>query len=84
LERIEEFLKGLEGMETFDEESLEELVGRLTQEFHRKSGEYIHLVRFVVSGQSVGPGFYRLLATLGRERVEARLKSFLEISKKVF
>jgi glutamyl-tRNA synthetase len=43
----------------------------------RKVSEYIHSVRYAVSGETVGPGFYGMLAVIGRDRVRDRLAHFL-------
>jgi glutamyl-tRNA synthetase len=75
--RIREFLSALAPLSMFDEENLEALVARLAESTSNKTGDYIHPIRFAVSGQSVGPGFYRLLQILGKERVSKRLEAFL-------
>lgn len=36
---------------------------------------FIHAVRLAVSGRTVGPGLFELVALLGRERTEARLRA---------
>ena len=41
-------------------------------------GDYIHAGRLAVSGTNVGPSFYSLYRILGRDRVLARIRRFLE------
>ncbi|MDR0727439.1 MAG: glutamate--tRNA ligase [Puniceicoccales bacterium] len=76
LVRIREFLEALPSLSDFTEGSLEALVVALSEVHGCKTGDYIHPIRFAVSGQSVGVGFYRLLHILGKDRVIKRLKEF--------
>jgi glutamyl-tRNA synthetase len=59
------------------EDEWEGFVHRLASTSGREPGHYIHSVRLAVSGRSVGPGFYSLLAVLGRDRILLRLRRFL-------
>jgi glutamyl-tRNA synthetase len=75
---VGEFLEAAKASEiAWEANKLEEIVQKLAAQHSRKSGEYIHPVRYAVSGQSVGPGFYGMLAVLGRDRVLSRLERFL-------
>ncbi|MDR2341014.1 MAG: glutamate--tRNA ligase [Puniceicoccales bacterium] len=76
--RIREFYEALFFAPDFTEESLETLVASLAAAQGCKMGDYVHPVRFAVSGQSVGIGFYRLLRILGKECVIKRLKAFFQ------
>ena len=40
----------------------------------RQMGDLVHPVRVAVSGTGVGPGLFDMLATLGKERVLARIR----------
>jgi glutamyl-tRNA synthetase len=75
--RLEEFLAAVEGDCPFTPAGLESLVVELARAGGHGTGDYVHPLRFACSGQSVGPGLYALLATLGRERVLLRLRRFL-------
>ncbi|MDR2677139.1 MAG: glutamate--tRNA ligase [Puniceicoccales bacterium] len=77
LSRIREFLEALPSLTDFTEENLEALVGALSQAHGCKTGDYIHPLRFAVSGQSVGVGFYQLFHILGKETVMKRLAKFV-------
>lgn len=75
--RVTEMVEGINGLDSFDEATLEAMVQRLCEVHGVKSGEYIHAARFAVSGQAVGPSFYGLLRVLGRDRVLSRMQGFL-------
>ena len=72
-ERIQEFLAEIQTLEDFSPESLEQIVIALSEKNNVKTGDYIHSVRFAVSGKSVGPGFYKMLHVMGKERIISRL-----------
>ncbi len=76
--RLEEFLAALPEMDVSDESATEAKVGALAEQHGVSTGEYIHPVRLAVSGTNVGPSFYSLLRVLGHDRVEARIRRFLE------
>lgn len=73
-ERIQEFLEESPNIEDFSPEVLEQAVVRLSEKHNVKTGDYIHSIRFAVSGKSVGPGFYKMLNVMGKDRVLSRLK----------
>ncbi|MDR2807123.1 MAG: glutamate--tRNA ligase [Puniceicoccales bacterium] len=77
-QRINEFLGAIESLEDFSEQKLEKIVGELAQTHAVKMGDYIHTLRFALSGRTVGPSFYKMLAVMGRERVLKRLKRAIE------
>jgi glutamyl-tRNA synthetase len=77
--RVEEFMDQLRGWNgDFSEKNLETAVHRLAEATGHRPGDYIHALRFAVSGQAVGPSFYALLCTLGKDRVRDRLHRFLQ------
>ncbi|MDR0351253.1 MAG: glutamate--tRNA ligase [Puniceicoccales bacterium] len=77
--RIDEVVDGIMNMTDYYQDELEGLIVALAKIHHVKTGDYIHTVRFAVSGRSVGPSFYKLLSVLGKKTVLARLKRALEI-----
>jgi glutamyl-tRNA synthetase len=77
--RILEFLAAAENIVDFSEQTLEEMVVKLAEEHGIKTGDYIHTVRFALSGRTVGPSFYKMMAVMGRERVIGRLRRALEV-----
>jgi glutamyl-tRNA synthetase len=80
--RIGEFLASIENLDDFSEQKLEEVVVKLAAEHDVKTGDYIHVIRFALSGRTVGPSFYRMIVVMGRERVLRRLKRALEVMGK--
>ena len=79
--RIREFLTAIEQLEDFSESSLEAIITQLSEEHRVKTGDYIHTIRFALSGRTVGPSFYRMMPALGRERVVRRLQRAQEFWK---
>ncbi|MDR2667808.1 MAG: glutamate--tRNA ligase [Puniceicoccales bacterium] len=78
LASVGEFLAALwELGDRWDVESLEQFTQKLAATNGRKTGDYIHSIRFAVSGQSVGPGFYAMVAVIGKDRTVKRLENFL-------
>jgi glutamyl-tRNA synthetase len=74
-DRIGEFKSAAAILEIWTESALEALVTQLAEEHEVRNGDYIHAVRWAVSGRSVGPGFYAMLRVLGKDRVLKRLCS---------
>jgi glutamyl-tRNA synthetase len=80
--RIGEFLSTIENMEDISEQKLEEVVTELAEGHGIKTGDYIHGVRFALSGRAVGPSFYKMVVIMGRERIVKRLRrALVELEK---
>jgi glutamyl-tRNA synthetase len=80
--RIGEFFRAIENTEDFSEQKLEEVVIKLAEGHSIKTGDYIHGVRFALSGRTVGPSFYKMIVIMGRERIIRRLKrALVELGK---
>ncbi len=58
----------------FNKESSESVTRELATELEIKPGILINGMRTVLTGQLAGPGMFDILATLGKEKVVARLK----------
>jgi glutamyl/glutaminyl-tRNA synthetase len=63
----------LAGLETFDPASTEAALRALAEARGVKAGVFIHAVRVAVTGKTVSPGLFEVLALLGRDRVGKRL-----------
>ena len=63
----------LSALEAFDVKALEDSFAALATELDLKLGNLVHPVRLAVSGTSVGPGLFELLAVLGKDEVVQRL-----------
>ena len=61
-------------LETFDPASTEAALRALADARGVKAGVLIHAVRVAVTGKTVSPGLFDVLALLGRDRVRARLR----------
>jgi len=78
--RLPEVYEMLSSLDNFYESTLEEAIQNLCEQKERKPGEYILAIRFAVTGQGVGPSLYALLDVLGKNRVLARIKRFIEVN----
>jgi glutamyl-tRNA synthetase len=72
--RLSAFADRLEKLSTWDAASIEASCRALADELKVKAAEFIHPARVAVSGRSVGPSLFHLLAVAGRERVLSRLR----------
>jgi glutamyl-tRNA synthetase len=80
-DRLKALKSALEGVEPFDEGTLEAAVQSLAQSLGVGTGEFIPPARLATSGMAVGPSFYGMLRALGRERVLKRLdRALAELS----
>jgi len=60
-------------LETFDPASTETALRALAEARGVKAGVLIHAVRVAITGKTVSPGLFDVIALLGRDRVRARL-----------
>jgi glutamyl-tRNA synthetase len=74
LEALRSVYQVLEGMPSFDEESLEASLRGLTEELGLKAGQLFGIIRVAVTGKGVAPPLFGTLSILGQERVLARLR----------
>jgi glutamyl-tRNA synthetase len=63
----------LAALDTFDPASTEAALRAIAEARDVKAGVLIHSVRVAVTGKTVSPGLFDVLALLGRDRVRARL-----------
>ncbi len=71
-----EDLKGIASMD--DEESLKARLEGLTKKYNAKPVAIIQPIRVALSGKTVSPGIFEVIAILGKECVERRLKDAIE------
>ena len=62
-------------LETFDAASTEAALRAIADARGVKAGVLIHAVRVALTGKTVSPGLFDVIALLGRPRVHARLSS---------
>lgn len=72
-------LENLPPAQQFTSQNLELSFNRVAEELHLSLGNLVHPVRLAVSGVSGGPGLFDLLATLGRDTVERRLRKAIPL-----
>ena len=70
-----------EALDVFDIESTEEVIRAACEKWDVKAGLVINAVRAAVSGQTVGPGLFELLAAVGQKRVVQRLR---DVAKQLY
>ncbi|MBD3258062.1 glutamate--tRNA ligase, partial [candidate division GN15 bacterium] len=64
-----------EALSPFDKDSIEAALVGLAEEREVKNAKLIHPTRLAVSGMSVGPGLYDMLAVLGQRTVVERMRN---------
>jgi glutamyl-tRNA synthetase len=72
-ERLREAQKRLAEVEPFNAETIETAYRNLAAELGVKAAELIHPTRLAVSGRTIGPGLFELMALLGKEKCLERL-----------
>ena len=75
---LTKLVQALEGLETFDEASIEQVFQHLMAEQGVKLGTVAQPARVALTGGTVSPSIYEVMAILGRERVLTRMRSALE------
>jgi len=64
----------LELLEPFETQVLEEAYRDLSIELGVSTGEIIHPTRLALSGRTMGPGLFELMAVLGKKKTLQRLE----------
>ena len=75
---FEELIGKLEALKTFEEEAIEKIIMSVAEERVLKLGKVAQPCRVALTGQTVSPGIFEVMALLGREVVLARLSEALE------
>ncbi|QSR88161.1 glutamate--tRNA ligase [Methylacidiphilum caldifontis] len=70
---LAEVIPYLEKISSFESKELEETIKDLALKRGRKTADYIHRLRVALTGRTVGPSLYPMLAVLGKNRVLNRL-----------
>jgi glutamyl-tRNA synthetase len=76
-ELLQEFRKRLAEADNFTSESLERLLHHFVAAEGIKTGQIVHPLRVALTGKSIGPGLFDILAILGRETSLVRIESAL-------
>jgi glutamyl-tRNA synthetase len=75
---LAKLIHALERLPAFDDASIEQVFQRLLAESGLKLGDIAQPARVALTGGTVSPGIYEVMAILGRERVLSRLHQALE------
>ena len=67
--------------DNFTEASIQTAFERVLARFTMKLGQLAQPVRVALTGGTVSPGIYEVIAVLGRARTVARLRAAIEIAK---
>lgn len=73
-ERLRKICQALRQREFGDSVALEKSTRELASEMGTRAGDLIHPLRVALTGRSVSPGIFDLMAALGKERVLERLE----------
>jgi glutamyl-tRNA synthetase len=73
-QRLTAFADRLEKLTAWDAAAIETACRGLADELKAKAADLIHPARVAVTGRSVGPSLFHVLAVAGRDRVLARLR----------
>jgi glutamyl-tRNA synthetase len=74
---LSELIEKLETLKDFDEKSIETAFTDVMQRHNLQLGKLAQPVRVALTGTTVSPGIYEVLAVLGKERSMKRLKTAL-------
>ncbi|MCK9222077.1 MAG: glutamate--tRNA ligase [Limnochordia bacterium] len=80
---LKKLLKGLLQVEPFTEHNIEPVFVAMQEELQIGLGKVIQPVRVAVTGTSVSPGMYEVLALLGKAKTCERLRYAYQLSKEL-
>lgn len=78
LEPLKALESRLQGIEDYGEKSIESVFAALLEAFEIKLGKIAQPVRVALTGTSVSPGIFEIIAVLGKERVLPRLQKAID------
>ena len=67
-------------LETFDPASTEAAIRGMAEARGVKAAALIHAVRVAITGTTVSPGLFEVLALVGRERTHARIAAAIQLA----
>ena len=73
-EAMEEFIKAIEKLSDFSQDILEDLFRDIQKRYNLSTRKFAQAIRVSLTGRTVSPGLFEIMAVLGRERVLPRLK----------
>ncbi|MDD5346985.1 MAG: glutamate--tRNA ligase [Candidatus Omnitrophica bacterium] len=72
------FLERLARLNNFDPPAIEAEFRALVAELNIQAKELIHPIRVALTGKTVGPGLFEVIAVLGKERTRLRLSKWIK------
>jgi glutamyl-tRNA synthetase len=73
----------LAGLDDFSVSGIEEVYRNLTERLQIKTADIFHPTRLAVTGRTVGPGLFDLMALVGKEKVLERLDRAVQYMKQL-
>jgi Glutamyl- and glutaminyl-tRNA synthetases len=70
---LEKLKSALEGLDSFTPGDIENAMRAVIEDLKVSAGELIHPVRVALTGGTVSPGIFEVIAFLGKDRTIARL-----------
>ena len=80
-DRLELLADRLQGLGSWDVESIEQAVRALAEELELSAAKVIHPCRAAVTGQTIGPSLFHLVELLPHESVVARLRKTARLGR---
>ncbi|HKA33973.1 MAG TPA: glutamate--tRNA ligase [Candidatus Binatia bacterium] len=74
---LEELIQKLQAIDDFNEKNIEAAFNEVLQRHHLQLGKLAQPVRVALTGSTVSPGIYEVLAVLGKERSLKRMRAVL-------
>jgi glutamyl-tRNA synthetase len=78
---LDSFLSGLKNLDFLDENEQKKLIEDMVKTFNKKVVEIIQPIRVALSGKTVSPGIFEVIAILGKESVEQRIERAIKFIK---
>jgi glutamyl-tRNA synthetase len=78
---LDSFLHGLKNIDFLDENEQKKLIEGMVKTFSKKVVEIIQPIRVALSGKTVSPGIFEVIAILGKESVEQRIERAIKFIK---
>ncbi|MCP4746426.1 MAG: glutamate--tRNA ligase [Desulfobacteraceae bacterium] len=79
VEPLKALKENLSSLTSFDEKKLETVFVNLMEKFEIKLGKIAQPVRVALTGTSVSPGIFEIIAVLGKKKVLQRLEKAIEL-----
>ncbi len=82
-ERLQLLAAKLMEIKEWNEEHIESILRSLAEELQISAAKLIHPTRLALSGRTATPGLFEIMAVLGQDEVESRIKKAVEIIRNI-